>query len=251
MQRITLLLAALFPFIASAQLSGEYIYGFTNPAVWDFTGTYITTELGIVRTSTLNHAPSGAVTGSGNLHYEEAGVFFDANQTSNGKVTANAKFGVRLSVKGSGEFTLDFGDGPLMGPFKGSLNATLDPGARTLNGPISGKLCIPGAGCETIGTNTTLTLPANMNGSWTLTLNVQTTGSSVTGTATVTLSNNRELSYDVTGSYSSSTGLSKLKLKGTGGAVRSSLSVTVNGAGNVQTLKGKLFGQPVAFPSLL
>src|SRR5687768_8897881 len=144
MRRLTLFLAALFPLICSAQLSGEYIYAFTNPPIWDFTGTYVTTELGLVRTSILNVAPSGAVTGSGNLHYDDTnGIVFNADQTSNGKVTANAKFGVRLSVKGSGEFTLDLGEGPLMGPVKGALNATLDPVARTLNGPISGKLCLP------------------------------------------------------------------------------------------------------------
>jgi len=249
MQRLISLFAALFPLICSAQLSGEYIYGFTNPPVWDFTGTYVTTELGLMRTSTLNVAPNGAVTGSGHLHYDDTnGIVFNADQTSKGKVTANATLGVRMSVKGSGEFTLDLGDGPLMGPFKGSLNATLDPVARTLNGPVSAKLCIPGAGCQTVGTNTTLTLPANMDGTWELKLNVQTSGSSVTGTATVTLSNGRELPYTVTGSYSSSTGVSKLKLKGTGEAVRTALSITVDGTGNLTTLKGKLFGQLLAFP---
>jgi hypothetical protein len=202
-----------------------------------------------VRTSTLNVAANGAVTGSGNLHYDDTnGVVFNADQISKGKVTGNATLGVRMSVKGSGEFTLDLGDGPLTGPFKGSLNATLDPVARTLNGPISGKLCVPGLGCQTIGTNTTLNLPANMDGTWELKLNIQTSGSSVTGTATVTLSNGRELPHTVTGSYSSSTGISKLKLKGTGEAARTALSTTVDGTGNVTTLKGKLFGQAVAFP---
>ena len=249
MQRLILLIAALFPFFCSAQLTGEYTYSFTNPPVWDFTGTYVTTELGLVRTSTLNVAPSGAVTGSGNLHFDDgSGIVFDGNQTTKGKVTANATLGVRLSAKGSGEFTLDLGEGPLTGPFKGSLNATLDPAARTLSGPISAKLCIPRAGCETVGTNTTLTLPANMDGTWSLKLNIQTSGSSVTGTATITLSNGRELPYDVTGSYSSSTGISKLKLKGTGEATRTSLSTTLSGNGALLTLKGKLFGQAVALP---
>ena len=249
MQRLIPLIAALFPLICSAQLSGEYTYPFTNPPVWDFTGTYVTTELGLVRTSMLNVAPSGAVTGTGNLHFDDgSGIVFDGNQTTKGKVTANATLGVRLSAKGSGEFTLDLGDGPLTGPFKGSLNATLDPVARTLNGPISAKLCVPGAGCQTVGTNTTLTLPANMDGTWSLKLNIQTSGSSVTGTATITLSNGRELPYNVTGSYSSSTGVSKLKLKGTGEAARSSLSTTLSRNGALLTLKGKLFGQPLLFP---
>jgi hypothetical protein len=249
MQRLTLLLAALFPIFCQAQLGGEYIYGFTNPPLWDFSGTYVTTELGLTRTSILNVAPSGTVTGSGNLHYDDTnGIVFNADQTSKGKVTANATLGVRLSVKGSGEFTVDLGEGPLTGPLKGSLNATLDPATRTLNGPIVAKLCIPKAGCETVSTNTTLNLPANMDGTWELTLNVQTSGSSVTGTATVTLSSGRELPYTVTGSYSSSTGISKLKLKGTGEAARTALSTTVDGAGNLLTLKGKLFGQPLLFP---
>lgn len=248
MRRLILLLAAIFPVICSAQLFGEYQFNFTSSfPLWDLSGTYVTTDGGLERTSNLNVSPAGVVTGTGTLQYDDSGISLVATQASSGRVTANAKLGVRILVNGKGHFDVNSDGLELSGPFKGSLKATLNPIERTLNGTLSGTFCIPKQGCQTISTNTTLQLPAGMDGSWSLTLDVQTIGNSVIGTAIVLLSNGRELPFDVTGSYSATKSLSKLKLKGTGTAARTALSVAIDNTGQFVSLKGKLLGQPLVF----
>lgn len=69
-----------------------------------------------------------------------------------------------------------------------------------------------------------LGLPAGMDGSWELMLNVIPLGKKLGGTAVITLSNNRTLGFDLSGKTSG--GASQANLKGTGGSEPSHLNIT-------------------------
>jgi hypothetical protein len=165
-----------------------------------------------------------------------------------GKVSISTRHGVRMNVTGAGEFTGTAFGLPISGPFRGSLRVTLDPTNRTVSGPVSGTVCVPKGGCRTFTTNATFALPAEMDGSWSLTLNIETNAGAVRGTAVVLLSNDRALSFKVTGPHSPSQDVSRLKLKGTGAAAHTSLAATIDSVGQLQSLRGKLFGQTLVFP---
>jgi hypothetical protein len=87
-----------------------------------------------------------------------------------------------------------------------------------------------------------------MTGDWTLGIDTAANGSKLTGTGTITLSNGRELGYQIIGSYSAKTQLAKLKLIGVSDAAGTSLSLSAHGAGmDLVVLKGKVLGQKLSF----
>jgi len=88
-----------------------------------------------------------------------------------------------------------------------------------------------------------------MNGDWTLDTSIAAGGDKLTGTGILTLSNGRMLSYQITGSYKTTSEIAKLKLVGVGEAARTSFSLATQGTNMVLTaLKGKVLGQKPAFP---
>jgi hypothetical protein len=92
-------------------------------------------------------------------------------------------------------------------------------------------------------------MPDDVTGDWTLDTDITAAGNKLTGTGTLTLSNGRELSYQITGSYNTRSQIAKLKLVGAGDAIGTSLSLTTQGTGmELTTLKGKVLGQTPKFP---
>jgi hypothetical protein len=88
-----------------------------------------------------------------------------------------------------------------------------------------------------------------MTGDWTLDTDIAATRNRLTGTGTITLSNGRELSYQITGSYNAKSQSTKLRLVGNGDALGTSLSLTTQGPGaNLISLKGSVLGQKLTFP---
>jgi len=79
-----------------------------------------------------------------------------------------------------------------------------------------------------------------------LTLNLTPDGSKITGSATITTSTGNELDLPAVGTYTSKTGTSKITLKGAGGSLGLVISTTSDGM-NVESAKGKLFGQNLDF----
>jgi hypothetical protein len=72
-------------------------------------------------------------------------------------------------------------------------------------------------------------LPAGMIGSWNLVLQVTPQKNKLSGTATLTLSNNRTLNYTVRGSYSARHEISTLRLVGCAETTGSSLLIKAQG----------------------
>ena len=131
----------------------------------------------------------------------------------------------------------------------GRLPRSLDADALTVVSTGTINVCPEHSKCKSFSGTAIYALPAGMNGDWTLDTDIGSAGTKLTGTGTITLSNGRELGYQITGSYNSKSQSSKLKLVGEGDAVGTSLSLTTQGAGmDLTALKAKVLGQTLTLP---
>jgi hypothetical protein len=128
----------------------------------------------------------------------------------------------------------------------------IDTANKLLMGHGNGKASASGLGTATIDEDILYPLPSGMDGIWTLSLDVQTTGTKLAGTAPIQLSNGRMPPFDLNGSYSATTDMSKIKLKGTvngaDDATGSKLGLLTSGSAAVlDAVAGKALGQTFAF----
>jgi len=239
MGRIVFLVAAFVSVSVRlhAQPTGPLHYAFSNTQLplWDLTGTYTTTnDIGVIQV-TYQHRPSGQVTGVGTADLNSSGSQLHVTEISVGRVIGGAT--TRLMDAGRGTFTGMARCRAIAGTFRGSEMLVLDPTNRTLAGREMATLCFAGQ-CLTEKTNATFALQPDMTGSWTLDLTLTATNNHVTGAAAVTLSNGRAVPFAARGRFTPATGITKLRL---GNAI----TVTLDQAGTLQTLQGRLFGQPL------
>ncbi len=144
----------------------------------------------------------GSIRRQGGVSVVNLSVKIDGRDTIAGK--PDIAFTLNVDTKAEVDIN-DNGDGILIGDSK--INATF----RGM-GKLSGT------------SDFSLALPAGMDGTWDLTLNVITLGKKLSGTAGIMLSNNRPLNFDLSGKTSS--GASQANLKGTGGSEPAHLSIT-------------------------
>lgn len=138
-------------------------------------------------------------------------------------------------------------------PFNINLRYDLivSPGTLGLPGSMSGtargSAQLGGFGSGKILSDVSVSLPALVDGSWNLSMNILPLGH-LSGTGTVTLSNSRRLQMRLNGNFSEATGISKVNLNGVQGSQGNTLHVefltSTNGV-QIQRLKGHLFGQQV------
>jgi hypothetical protein len=235
---------------ATAQVvpSGPFHYSFANTPLWDTTGSYANDIIANGNTDAvimdLTQSATGKITGTRTDAIVGSG---DVTTTITGKVTV--KGGVAgAMVKMKGTVTADGYTGPATG--KGT--ATIDPSTLTIHLAGSEKLCVNtpiGKKCETFSADSTYDLPSGINGDWTLDTDITATADKLSGTGTLTLFTGRTLTYQITGSYSTTTEDAKLKLVGEGSAAGSSLSLTTHGTNmDLIALKGKVLGQKPTLP---
>jgi len=234
------------PLVCSAQLSGQYQYNFTTrPLLWDFSGTYAMTGGDLSVVNVLSNWPNGTVTGTGQTTWDSFFSEFQAHSNiETGRVSVLNRR-VSLDVRGKGPVTGRLFTTDYTGTFREQTKGYLDRTNRTVISRISNSSCQPDNTCETHGSNVTFHLPANMDGTWALTMNLATSNKIITGTASATLSNGRTLNFTVRGAPPTPR---TLHLKGTGDAVRTTLTVNVLTNGQLRSLTGKLFGQTLVFP---
>ena len=244
MWRLLILLVCALPAIGMAQLNGAFEFSFTNnPSLWDFSGVYTQSTDTVEFENTLAHAPGGLVTGSGAVLFNDGFTRFSATQTSRGRVSGGGARPVSLNANGTGQFSGIALGRLVSGTFNGNISLVLDPATRSMSGTESATLCAQRLGCRTVVSNVTFALPPNMDGTWSLSLNLTTSNAAVRGTAVVTLSNERTLSFNVRGRRRTATGASRLTLNGTGEAFGVVFPLRMSADGSLQSLSGKLLGQ--------
>ena len=254
-RRIGLLAAMLV--LATAGLraemgSGSYTSQFTGDvSLWDVSGTYSESLGGLSLDYILNMDSSGKFTGQGSVSlpsFSGVDLSLKADYSFHGAVStagSDVRVGMTMKMKGGGEiqgtnFTFSA---------SATENLTVDTANQQLSGLVTGSesISIPALHKHaTVPFRTTVqtALPAGMNGTWTLALDVSPNGNKYSGTGWVTLSSGKALPVVVTGGYVPKTGVSKLTVKGAG----INLSLTgqlYNGQVIVQKLSGKALGQKV------
>ena len=230
---------------------GQITYMFNNTPLWDVSGSYtnIDTSNGndtlIVK---LLQQANGQITGVRSETYVNGADSAAGSGPIAGK-TLERGGTVGASLKESESVTGISGGVAYTANASDKSTATINPSTLAFFFSDTARACVIGGKCVTQTSDTTVPLPAGMNGEWTLTIDTTAAGSKLSGTGTMTLSNGRELGYQITGSYNAKSQLTKLKLIGEGDAAGTSLSLTTQGAAmNLVGLKGKVFGQKLSFP---
>jgi len=184
---------------------------------------------------------------------------------SSGPVTFTATYTLKGAVKSSGSnvlISLSFGGrgNPIINGVtyraQESLTylVTIDPTAGTMAGRATGTASSSGTGVHTgvvkitnpaFGPEPSPFTPVD----WSLSLtNLTTSGTKVSCSATVSLSNNRSFPFTVKGIYSATTG-TKLTLTGTGTGKGAKLAVKMTG-NHITGINGSLLGQKVNLSGL-
>jgi hypothetical protein len=225
--------------------SGGTIYGFTSPTdidIWDISGTYSDSfqleGYTVKLYYTITQDTGGKLTGTGTastLGYEFAS--FDVKGTVG---TKNGAASVKMNLKGKGALT-DGGES-IKVSFSANINAQVISASNTISGTVKARgsaLGHSGSTTETFDKS----LPADMNGSSTLDLGCNPSGKSLLGKSMLTLSNGKEINFDVKGKYNLKKDETTLTLKGD----KNKLKMKINGTdGSIKSVKGKVLGQKIA-----
>ena len=216
-------------------------------AVWDITGTYtislpveglgqLSLDLPIVQDA------RGKLTGPGTILMTAGTNELICTAKVQGRTAGPSQdFVATISVKLAGT-------GELLGEvrkFKGSLvlKLKLDPNTAHLVGSLTGNASLSGAGSGSTQVPMAFPLPPEMAGSWSMTLNLQPSGTKLAGDATVTLSNGRTLPFAVNGSFSTKDGRGSLKLGGVEAAQGAKLGINTKGSPPaLDRVSGRLLG---------
>ncbi len=235
---------------AVAQVSsGQFTYPFTDFPLWDISGSYTngmdTDDIVIVVT---HQQSNGRITGVRSEVFDNGVDHIEGTGYTSGRIFSKPP---TVGFKGGWKGTLSGVSGGVsfIGTAKGRGTGVIVPSTLSVLETISTRVCIVGHKCLTQYGEVELPLPDGMTGDWSLDIDFTASGNVLTGTGTITLSNSRELGYQVTGSYNATTQTSKLRLVGTGEALGTRLSVTTQGTDMALTqLKGKVLGQKLSFP---
>jgi hypothetical protein len=241
---------------ASADMAnGSYLFDFSGiVALWDISGTY---SGGIGPFSidfSITESPSGKLSGNGTCNaYGVEGDIKSVNGTITGssndphvamnmRMSATGDFSgvnAKLSLTANIQYHLSSPDHGLVNPTgSGTLTVTdLDNGQTASESGIFKRKYL-----------TSLGLPMDSTGGWGLSLDLTPNGNAYTGTASVELSTGATADFTVTGTYDSASDTSKIVLVGDAGK----LDLTISTSGttlNVESAKGKIFGQSVKYKS--
>ncbi|HZL43906.1 MAG TPA: hypothetical protein VFD66_11590 [Verrucomicrobiae bacterium] len=263
--------AAFLPHVASAQPSGTITTNVSSPTdlVWDV-GTVITrisfgvtfpgsTTVNISYPVVVSQSGAGVISGgapkpAATLTVLGASFPFSGGKSKvTGTISSNNGKGralIRTTVSGS-----------VSGVETRRVNAThnlivrFDNTARTTTGTETDMVTIHppirtgeavGHGSVPINEAPSAFFAGNGNGSWTLTLSgITSLDNKVLGSATVVLNSGRSFNYTVHGSFSSSTGNSKLTLTAGDKSTRDSTLHVVLDGNVITSIRGVISGQSV------
>ncbi|MCG3149270.1 MAG: hypothetical protein PCFJNLEI_02730 [Verrucomicrobiae bacterium] len=229
--------------------AGIYPYALPcDQGVWDISGHSEYCEYGgalddICLDMVLAQDGKGKFTGTGSGSAYYSGVDFDFHATVAGSVKSDGFATFKLNLTGSAYYGGDTYDFTGSGAFTGQADCQ----TLMLVGTVRGKACVSGYGCASSAPGeATLDLPAGMNGSWVLTLNVPTDGAELI-TASVRLSNAETLQMTAKTKYNASTDTTGISASGDKTSSLSSgakIKAVVSGADfGIDALSGKILGQ--------
>lgn len=236
--------------------SGPVSFSFTSSTapVYDLTGSYQFDQQALAAGGTpmnlslgfsVQQDAAGRLRGSGVTNVQIGTNFFAAQYTVNGGVTGGggkatrAKFSIRWLVQ-------DTAVGA-NGPGTISVQYNLEVSQGFLNGTARGRAKLGTLGSDSINTSlSAVPLPAGVDGSWIVSLNLQPPG----GTGSILLPNGRSVQASLADSFAARSGLERIKLTGTGSDRGNTLTINfLPATGALQSLSGKLLGQTVALQS--
>jgi hypothetical protein len=249
---VAILFASLKLCFAQAT-SGLVTFSFdsTTP-ILDLTGTFPVNasvvgaggqETPISTGISLTQDSRGRLRGSGTAIVSFGNSFLAASYTATGTVTGGGTSPTRvtLTIRLSGEGLVG-GENTRFRIFVRYVNLIFNSSTLALGGTTRGTANFSAIGNGTIRSDVSVALPANMTGSWHADLNIvalQRLG----GSGTITLSNGRILQGNLTGTFSSSTGLSRVKFIGINDSKGVTATFTISTT--LQTLRGRILGQTV------
>lgn len=231
--------------------AGTFTFTFsTNLPLFDLSGTVQTNSGNTTEQFTLVLSPQGRISGPFSATYNDSVVSLTIEGALRGVVVvsdATLKVVLGVHARFSG-----FASGhPVAGTEIVRGRFVADEETKMLVGRQVMTVCILGRGCRTTADNVSIPIPSDdgeSSGSWTLTLNLSNAGKVITGSAVATLENGRSISFNVRGAYAPRSGISRLRLSGTGEASGVSMVMTTSSEMELLTLRGRLLGQRLQLP---
>lgn len=228
--------------------SGHYENHFDRQhGVWDLTGHYDVTVLGISNQYSIVQDDKGKISGQGRMTGADEGIYVELDTRYSGSIRSIGET-TRAVLKETLAGTAT--DGYNVAKIKGKITYTynIDKLNNRLIGSVKGKICAKAGGekaCAPVDDAAQIDLPEDAQGTWDLVVDIQSADESkLTGAATAVLSNGRTEPLTLKGKYNVQTDLSKLSLKGSGGKF-SFQAHEIAGQLVLQSIKGKLLGQAV------
>ena len=193
----------------------------------------------------IAHDAAGRLTGSGVTIAQLGDVFVAANYTLTGRVSGGGGKATRalLSIRMSGADVV----AGVFTPFSITVSLNLDVSANGLNGTGRATAAFQRLGRIVIPLNVSYPLPPGVNGAWSAQMDILPLNR-LAGSGSLVLSNGRALPVNLSGSFSSRTGLSRVLLPGVSSGAGSSVSLSfLPNATTPQTMAGRILGQAVRF----
>jgi len=256
---VALLVAAILAVVSDAayaeMANGTYQFDFSGiVSLWDISGNYsggigpFTIEISITE------EPSGKLTGNGTFDVE--GLNGDVTALSGSIMGSSAKPQVAMDMRMSGtgnlqgvnaKVTLSANMHYKLNSADDELDHPTGSGTVTIKELSTGK-SISQSGTFRRSVLTSLRLPSDSTGGWAVSLTLTPNGNSYTGTASVETSTGATADFTVTGTYDSAADTSKIAMVGAAGKL--DLVISTSGAMlNVESAKGKIFGQTLKYPA--
>ena len=228
--------------------SGNFNYPFTNLPLWDLSGQYTnaTTANDLIVTE-LQQAANGRISGIRSELYtngadQGVGAAYILGTFVESPTTVGSRFHWNGTYSGTSRGIA------FVSTIRARESFTIVPATFTVTDRYCERQCVVGGHCMTTTNTITFPLPAGMDGNWTL--NVKTIGvaNTLTGTATLTLSTGRTLTYQLRGRYASRSQNGVLVLTGRNNAVGSFLVLRTQGANlSLVKLYGRVLGQRLSW----
>jgi hypothetical protein len=210
--------------------------------LWDLTGSYPTTVKGNPLTLNLVHDPSGRL--SGTATYTVAPYSPISMPIKGGVKGTRGSVTMKGSLKGT--------DAAQLVSVSLLLNLTVDTANRQLAGRLTGSIKSNGT-TTPVDDPVVLNMLGNMDGTWTLSLDVDQSGRTVTGTAELKLSNDVKHTFVVRGKTGANN-TAVLSLAGDPSnpaakaiTVKTTITPLEGGQARIESFAGRGYGQTVGW----